>query len=373
MLEKISIIVPLFKGQKYINNIIKMIGNWNRAEQKYQIEIVFVNDYPAEPVLVENSNEDIIVKVIENEENIGIHGSRIAGVQNAAGEYVIFLDQDDTLSRDYLDSQMNHIHDREAVICNGLYRHGEKIFTDTNPLKNEYDFEEYLECGYPLVSLGQLLIKKSSIPEEWLENRMIYNGWDDHFLWAIMMRCSVKVAVNEDVLYVHEEDGKNASFSWNQMSLSGQNFKEKFLELKLMNKRDEEKFIRLIDNKISKYLTYAELSALLTDVDTKELANYLHSRGFYKIAIYGIGVYGKKLYQMLEKTDIDVLYGIDQRNDIKDMPIPVIALESGLGKVDAIVVSAVFSYESIKKNIETLYPYKVVSLMDMLREVKNRN
>ncbi|WP_139904172.1 glycosyltransferase family 2 protein [Clostridium thermarum] len=366
-----SIIVPLYKGNKYIKKIIEIAQHWTSLDDKLKPEIIFVNDFPVQPIVLPQwkNKYNIFIKVIENQHNMGIHHSRIVGLEHAIGDYIVFLDQDDLLNENYLISQLQHLKDGEAVICNGLYRNGEKIFSASNPMKKEYSFKEYLYCGYPLVSLGQLLIKRNTIPKEWLNNIMIYNGWDDHFLWALMMAHNVKVNINEEILYVHEEDGSNASFNWKQMSLSGQNFRDIFLRLNLMNDIEERQFRKMIDSKIQKYEEYNELSTLFQNVLQEKLENYFYLNNIREIAIYGFGVYGKQFYQMLKNTNIEVLYCIDKRNDVKKANIPVISLNKNMLRVDAIVVSTISSFDEIKKAIKEYCPFKVISLFDILKEV----
>lgn len=367
---KCSIIIPIYKGNKYIKKLVDMLQQWSNSDD-IRLEIIFVNDFPEQPVKLPRWKEQskISIHVINNQRNMGIHYSRIIGTQYATGEYVVFLDQDDTLNENYLISQLHHIKDREAVICNGLYRNGEKIFSLSNPMKKEYSFNEYLDHGYPLVSLGQLLIRRDSIPQEWLNNLMVHNGWDDHFLWALMMAHNVKVSINEDNLYLHEEDGTNASFNWQRMCLSGQNFRDIFLKLNLMDAIQEKQFRYMTDSKIMKYNDYAELKKLLNKVTSNQLEQYFYMKNIHDIAIYGFGVYGKQLYEIMGKTGVAVEYCIDKRNDIKNADIPIISLHDSMRRVDAVVVSPVNTFEEIKNNIGQYCSFKVFSLLDILREV----
>lgn len=367
-----SVIVPIYKGNKYIENIVDMIQKWVVADD-IKLEIIFVNDSPEQPItLPQWKNQSMVpITVLDNQRNMGIHYSRIVGAQYAMGEYIVFLDQDDTLNDNYLKSQLQHIEEEDAVICNGLYRNGETIFSLSNPMKNEYSFEEYLDYGYPMVSLGQLLIKRKSIPLEWLNHVMMHNGWDDHFLWATMMANNTKVNINDDILYTHEEDGNNTSFNWKQMSRSGQNFKDIFLKLNFMNDIQEKKFRFMTDSKISKYEDYHELETLLSGISSNQFKEYFHLKDIQDISIYGFGVYGKKLYEILIHSGFKVAYCIDKRSDAKNVDSSVVSLHKNMQKVDAIVVSPVNSFHEIKREIEKYCSYEVLSLLDILKEINS--
>ena len=371
-MKSCSVVVPLYKGNQYIPRLISMIEKWKEADRDLQLELILVNDYPSEPVVLPPgaARSGMSVRVLVNERNMGIHYSRMTGALHATGDYTVFLDQDDLLSEHYFASQLAHMKDGEAVVCNGLWRNGEKIYSQTNPMRPCHSFEDYLENGYPLISLGQLLIRRDRIPPEWLnpDNVMVHNGWDDVLLWALMMVRRVKVNNNEEVLYIHEEDGSNASFNWKNMSLSGRNFKEIFLRLNLMNEAQEKKFRHLVDDKISKYETYDRLDRLIHQVTAAQLEQFFVSRQMRNIAIYGIGVYGKKLLALLQETGIRVKYCIDKRHDIKHCALPVFPLGRELPEVDAIIVTPVSSYGEIRQELADVCAYKTMSLLDVLQE-----
>ena len=236
-------------------------------------------------------------------------------------------------------------------------------------MKTRYDFDEYLKNGYPLVSLGQLMIKKESIPKVWIEKTMICNGWDDHYLWAAMMVNGVTVATNNDVLYIHEEDGDNFSFNWKQMAKSGEEFKEIFIANQLLDIEQKKKFFELVNAKINKYKEYDTLQFLMNKCTAKNIENLLLSKGINLIAIYGIGIFGKKLLEILNDTQINVLYGIDRNNVEKKEEFPIYSISKKNIFVDAIIVTPVEQFEKIKKEIEPIYNCKIISLMELLIEV----
>src|SRR5690606_20229250 len=135
------------KGNKYIPKLISMIRKWKEADANLSLELIFINDFPEETIVLPEwvGQSGISVKVFNNERNMGIHYSRIMGVRQATGDYVVSLDQDDTLSENYIVSQLQHMKDGEAVLCNGLYRNGEKLYSPSNPMRDRHTFEGFLE------------------------------------------------------------------------------------------------------------------------------------------------------------------------------------------------------------------------------------
>lgn len=366
----ISIVIPIYKGQKHINRIVEMLGKMDGISAYDKLEIVFVNDHPGFKLDTYEINDCscLSISIIENKKNIGIHASRIKGLNKAKGEYIVFLDQDDTLDQSYFSSQLNHLKENKAVICNGLWRNGEKIFSESNPMKYSYDFNAYLKNGYPLVSLGQLLIKKDMIPTEWLAYPMKENGWDDHFLWALLMVYKAGISVNESIIYIHEEDGNNLSFDWKKMSQSGENFRQTFILLNKMNLQQKYLFEKLVNKKINKYYEYQKLEEQIKLVTIEKIEKYMRKKNIHKIAIYGMGIYGKELLNILRSTSVSVEYGIDKRCDVKDVTIDVFKLSHKISNVDVIIVTPISDFSEIRNEIHKYCDYNVISLTDFLRD-----
>lgn len=363
--KSVSIIIPLYKGKKYIEKLLRIISTM--AYDKTKIEIIFVNDFPEERIHINNLEYDFAIKVITNEKNIGIHGSRINGLKVAKGEFILFLDQDDTLTEQYFHTQFNAIRDKQAVFSNGYWRNGELIYTDSNPTLQSYSVEEYLKCGYPLVSLGQLMIKREVIPIEWTEDPMEHNGCDDLLLWILMMLHKVTIAVNDAPVYIHEEDGNNASLNYRQMALSIQDVKNRIMQLEMVDKKSKELLEQKLELKIDKYRMYEKINAAIENTEKSAVEQRLLQNGIQKVALYGVGIYGKWLIDLLKGSSIYVAYAIDKRADVKCLDIPMgdLTIVSGEG-IDAIIVTPVFDYAEIKKEIIGRCNCKILSLEEIL-------
>ena len=105
--ELISVIVPVYNGQKYIDICVKSVLN-----QSYKnIELILVDDGSTDDsykVLEKWKEEDSRVKVIKKE-NAGVSSARNAGIEAASGAFVTFIDVDDFIENDFLDYYYNMI------------------------------------------------------------------------------------------------------------------------------------------------------------------------------------------------------------------------------------------------------------------------
>ena len=90
---KISIIVPVFHGRKYIDSMIAQMEVCATAcRGRCTLELLFVNDDPDEAI-GSLTSEKIKIRVMETNVNRGIHGARVYGLEQCTGDYVLFLDQ----------------------------------------------------------------------------------------------------------------------------------------------------------------------------------------------------------------------------------------------------------------------------------------
>ena len=112
----VSVIIPIYKGNGYIESLLNKI---EKNYQESQKEVIFVNDYPDEEIIV-GSQHDFPIRIINNEMNQGIHQTRINGLKKALGKYILFLDQDDEISDFFIKSQLEHIGDTDLCIANGI-------------------------------------------------------------------------------------------------------------------------------------------------------------------------------------------------------------------------------------------------------------
>lgn len=111
----ISIIVPIYNAQAYIDQCIKSVLN-----QSFQdIELILINDGSTDESLKKcHSWEDDPRVIIISTENHGVSFARNLGLQKASGKWVMFLDSDDYLLDNCLEDLMAMVSpDTQEVIA----------------------------------------------------------------------------------------------------------------------------------------------------------------------------------------------------------------------------------------------------------------
>lgn len=212
----LSIIVPLYKGEKYVLNIVNMCEKaCEVAEISNDAEIIFVNDYPEEKINIVNSSIKTIV--IKNNQNEGIHRSRVVGLEAASGEYVHFLDQDDRISEEFYISTLPYAKNKDVVVTNGIVELTEKGSDIKKIYRNRFDMRmvkhrlAYVLLDNRILSPGHCIIRKRGIPSEWCKETLRENGADDFLLWNLLLKNKCSFEYVDKTIYTHINTGNNSS------------------------------------------------------------------------------------------------------------------------------------------------------------------
>lgn len=118
-MEKVTIIVPIYNVEKYLKEAIESTIN-----QTYKnLEIILVDDGSTDnsgKICDEYTKIDNRIKVI-HKNNGGLSDARNAGLDNATGKYIMFLDSDDFLEIDAVENMHKEIVDKDAEYVIGNY------------------------------------------------------------------------------------------------------------------------------------------------------------------------------------------------------------------------------------------------------------
>jgi glycosyltransferase involved in cell wall biosynthesis len=120
-IPKISIIVPMYNTEAYIGECIESILNQTFKD----FELILVNDGSTEneeDIALKYKNSDSRIKYVK-QKNSGVSIARNTGFENSTGDYVYFMDADDTIDKKFLETSYNKAisSDSDVVFITGMF------------------------------------------------------------------------------------------------------------------------------------------------------------------------------------------------------------------------------------------------------------
>ena len=106
---KLSIIIPYYKTYKETIKLLEIL----KPQLTNEVEVFLIDDGCHEDRLDIYKN----INIIHLEENHGLSYARNQGITKATGEYLVFIDSDDYVSNDYIETIINKINTSEFDYC----------------------------------------------------------------------------------------------------------------------------------------------------------------------------------------------------------------------------------------------------------------
>lgn len=185
MCIKVSILVPFFKVEKYVGRCVESLFS-----QTYQnLEYVFVNDCTPDRSMdiileyIDKYNVREKCKIITHKENGGICKSRNDCLDNATGDYVLFIDSDDYIDKDMVELLVGAAVKENADIAGCGYIEEYDDHSVEFPQKYTNNYEEMLKAITVLTIKGvmwKLLIRRSIIENNHIRFMPEKNMVDDY-------------------------------------------------------------------------------------------------------------------------------------------------------------------------------------------------
>ena len=170
-MNDISIIVPIYNAEKYINKCIDSILN----QTKKELEIILINDGSTDNTeKLIKSYKDKRIKYFKNT-NHGIGYTRNFGIDKATSKYIMFLDSDDYLEKTACEKLFNKIEkDKLDIVMSDFYKdYGDRVeeiklpsFKDSSLKDNPDIITEYLNPWAKLYSAKLLKDNKIKFVED---------------------------------------------------------------------------------------------------------------------------------------------------------------------------------------------------------------
>ena len=142
MLPKVSIIIPIYNVEPYVEECLQSVMRQSYGER---IECILVDDCGTDnsmevaEQLIEVYNGPIEFKVLHHEYNRGLSAARNTAMDAACGDYVYFLDSDDWISDDCIEKLTHPLVFEQYDFVIGHYeREGKDSFVSCPEGENHY-------------------------------------------------------------------------------------------------------------------------------------------------------------------------------------------------------------------------------------------
>ena len=379
----LTLIIPIYNIEQYLSQCLDSVIN-----QTYKnIQIILVDDGSTDSsgrICDEYADKDSRIIVI-HKENGGLVSARKAGLRKATGEYVVYVDGDDWIELNAIEHMVGTIERTKADIV--LYDHyentGESQIVVTNNVKEGlYDKGKLLRHIYPKMISTERFFEWQIFPAVWdmilrrdLLERCQYDV-DNTITMGEDASCKYPCLLMADMLYIERKAFYHYRQNQNSMVKQIPDTLTERKRMKALNECTVKKFSELsyifdVRNQWLSYMLFIMIpraDQLYRGFDTMPfLYPYRDVKKGMKIAIYGAGTYGRRLYSYISRTGFCEIIAWYDRNyselisqglDVKN-PDEI----SGLS-CDVIIIANMFesSRQQIRGYIESQTNVRVIEI-----------
>ncbi len=202
MKQLVSIIIPIYNVEKYLEQCIKSLIN-----QTYRnLEIILINDGSTDKstkICEKYKNQDNRIVFI-NKKNGGAASAKNEGLKIAKGDYITFVDSDDFIEPDMIEYMVNTIkkYNSDIIQCSftNLYKNTEK-FKQDKIIEQKITSKDFLELF--LTKWDSSLFWNKLFKREVIENVFFKEGRciDDEFFTYKCVINSKSIVTSNKIVY----------------------------------------------------------------------------------------------------------------------------------------------------------------------------
>lgn len=275
---KVSIIVPIYNDEKYIKQCLDSI-----LEQTYtNIELIIINDGStdnSQNIIEEYKNKFLEIKII-NQPNSGVSYARNIGLNNATGEYIMFVDSDDIIAKDYIKQMMDILKKNDLDIIKSSF----KKFKE-NP--NKYTNISFYKEHYKIINkneINKIFIETTNFNSSCMQlinkkiidnNKITFEnniGFAEDFLFTYkVFQLANRIGYINNNGYLCREN-INSNSRTGKIEKQIKNCLDTIQAYKILY---NEKNIEEVSNKILLHITYLIRTISIKDINYKNFKNQL--------------------------------------------------------------------------------------------------
>lgn len=222
----VSVIVPVYNVEKYVEECLESIKNQTYSN----IEVLMVNDGSTDKspeICKEYEKQDKRFKLF-NKKNGGLSDARNYGLDRIKGEYVCFVDGDDTIGCEFVEKMADALWKNSecSIACcrYARFQNLDEISKETIEEYKVFDSREYLidtlyqhDQTLNTVSVCTKMFKSSIFEEFRFPEGVLY---EDLASVGDIMKCGEKIILVDSVQYCYRatpDSITTGKFNWNKM------------------------------------------------------------------------------------------------------------------------------------------------------------
>lgn len=308
MEPKVSIVIPVYNGEKYIDDCMKCMKN-----QTYQqIEIILVDDGSSDrsgAICDEYAKTDARIRVL-HQKNGGLSSARNLGVQNATGKYVLFVDVDDTVESNVVQDnvELAEQHQADVVMFGFWYYDVDKKKLIPNEMEQSFvgNAEEYFHSFLiPTIdhevfnAPWNKLIRLNLLRERGLQFDTGYPIYEDIIFAPRLFMAADQIVVNRNLYYKYyvRSSGSLITRFYDTCFESVTQFYDNAMEYCGCYEKNEEQIARfqlLYVTHVYTHLKQISSRKELSPQQKNELISKIAENDKFQTALGSIGLKGRK-------------------------------------------------------------------------------
>ena len=249
--EKVSIIVPIYNSEKYLEKCLDSLLN-----QDYDnLEILLINDgsFDGSKTICEKYAKKAKKIKLYNNKNMGVSYSRNFGLKNCTGDFITFIDSDDYVANSYISTLVKYQlkNDYDIVISNAKdIKDDETVERKIKGLPVTLDKINTLDAFFSLKYFAPVcwgrLYKKSVINGVYFDEKMSIAEDGKFFLEAIE-RSNKNIVIPEKNYFYFIRNGSLAHSGYDKKWLGELEFCEDCLKKYANTKIENEVLYKFIE------------------------------------------------------------------------------------------------------------------------------
>lgn len=207
MQDLISVIVPVYNGEKTIEKAIR-----SAALQTYSnLQIIVVDDCSKDNtvnIIKSMAQEDVRICYYINPKNLGVSETRNFACSQAKGTYIAFLDSDDEWYPDKLQLQLEYLNRSKGDICYTAYEIYEEYKDNVYKkymVPSQVDYRGLLKEN--VICCSTVLIKKEILDKNPFTKEYFH---EDYILWLKLLKKGNKAVGLQRYLVRYAKGGRSS-------------------------------------------------------------------------------------------------------------------------------------------------------------------